>query len=202
MTASPDSISQPGSTAVPVTLGYRPDIDGMRAVAVIAVILFHAFPDICPGGFIGVDMFFVLSGFLITGIILTGLSRGEFSFSGFYARRIRRIFPALFLVLVFSLAIGWCILTPGEWRLLAKSMLSGVVFASNLFQPSGVGYFDPPAHTEPLLHLWSLGIEEQFYIVWPLTLVVLWKLDPRKFNFRKFDSTSKRAERILAAILL
>jgi peptidoglycan/LPS O-acetylase OafA/YrhL len=100
----------------------------MRALAILAVILFHAFPEICPGGFIGVDIFFVLSGYLISSLILTGLDSQEFSFAGFYSRRIRRIFPALSLVLAFCLAAGWFILTPSEWHLLAKNSLTGAGF--------------------------------------------------------------------------
>src|ERR1019366_242025 len=115
----------------PAKSAYRPDIDGMRALAVSAVLLFHAFPEICPGGFTGVDIFFVLSGYLITSIILADLSRQAFSFASFYARRIRRIFPALSLVLIFCLIAGWFILFPHEWRLLAKNVLAGAGFYSN-----------------------------------------------------------------------
>jgi peptidoglycan/LPS O-acetylase OafA/YrhL len=156
-------------------LEYRRDIDGMRALAVTAVIVFHAFPKICPGGFTGVDVFFVLSGYLITGIILADLSRGEFSFSNFYARRIRRIFPALVVVLAACLAMGWFVLFPHEWRGLAKGVLAGAGFYSNFLVAGMHGYFDPAAQNQPLLHLWSLGVEEQFYIFWPVTLVLLWK---------------------------
>jgi len=159
----------------PLKLAYRPDIDGMRAIAVIAVILFHASPQICPGGFIGVDIFFVLSGYLITSIILVDLSREEFSFSRFYARRIRKIFPALSMVLAFCLVVGWFILFPHEWKALAKNVLAGAGFYSNFLAARTNGYFDDAAKKQPLLHLWSLGIEEQFYIFWPLTLVLLWK---------------------------
>src|SRR5271154_5647700 len=114
----------------PLKLAYRADIDGMRGLAILAVILFHAFPEICPGGFTGVDIFFVLSGYLITGIVLADLSRGAFSFAGFYARRIRRIFPALSLVLIFCLAAGWFLLFPHEWRALARNVLAGAGFYS------------------------------------------------------------------------
>ena len=175
----------------PVSIRYRPDIDGMRAVAVIVVILFHNFPDKCPGGFIGVDIFFVLSGYLISAVILGGLRRREFSLAGFYARRIRRIFPALSLVLFSTLLVGWCILAPREWHQLAKDVLEGAGFVSNLLHPPGDGYFSP-AHAEPLLHLWSLGIEEQFYLVWPLALIVVWKL----------AGDGQRGGRVLAGILL
>src|ERR1700730_1144450 len=106
-------------------LAYRPDIDGMGALAVNAVILFHSFPEICPGGFTGVDIFFVISGYLITNIILADLIHGTFSFSAFYARRIRRIFPALSLVLAFCLVCGWFILFPQEWHALSRNVLAG-----------------------------------------------------------------------------
>ena len=156
-------------------LAYRRDIDGMRGLAVSAVVLFHAFPRICPGGFSGVDVFFVLSGYLITSIILADLSREEFSFSGFYSRRIRRIFPALVVVLAACLAVGWLVLFPNEWHALANNVLAGAGFYSNFLVAGMNGYFDPGSQRQPLLHLWSLGIEEQFYIFWPVTLVLLWK---------------------------
>lgn len=156
-------------------LAYRPDIDGMRALAVAAVILFHSFPEVCPGGFTGVDIFFVISGYLITSIILADLVHGTFSFSSFYARRIRRIFPALSMVLAFCLICGWFILFPQEWHALSRNVLAGAGFFSNFLNASQNGYFDPSARAQPLLHLWSLGIEEQFYIFWPVTLVLLWK---------------------------
>jgi peptidoglycan/LPS O-acetylase OafA/YrhL len=158
---------------------YRPDIDGLRAVAVLSVVTFHAFPALMKGGFIGVDVFFVISGFLISTIIFQGLDGGNFSFSEFYARRIRRIFPALVLVLLASLAFGWLVLIPEELNQLGKHIAAGVGFVSNFVLWRESGYFDNSAETKPLLHLWSLGIEEQFYIVWPLVLWLAWK---RKFN--------------------
>lgn len=156
-------------------LSYRRDIDGLRAVAVLCVVLFHAFPALLHGGFIGVDIFFVISGFLITGIVVRELEQGSFSFAHFYARRIRRIFPALVLVLGASLAFGWIALFPDEYRQLGKHAVGGAGFAANLFYWAQVGYFDTAAETKPLLHLWSLGIEEQFYIVWPVLLLLAWK---------------------------
>jgi peptidoglycan/LPS O-acetylase OafA/YrhL len=158
---------------------YRPDIDGLRAAAVIFVVIFHAFPEWIKGGFIGVDIFFVISGFLISTIIFENLDRGTFSFSEFYARRVKRIFPALLLVLISVLVFGWFVLLADEYMQLGKHVASGAGFISNIILWGEAGYFDNSAETKPLLHLWSLGIEEQFYIVWPLLLWFAWK---QKFN--------------------
>jgi peptidoglycan/LPS O-acetylase OafA/YrhL len=158
---------------------YRPDIDGLRAVAVLAVIAFHAFPNWIRGGFIGVDVFFVISGYLISTIIFENLERGTFSFNEFYARRVKRIFPALLLVLIICFAFGWFALLADEYKQLGKHIAAGAGFISNFILWNEAGYFDNSAETKPLLHLWSLGIEEQFYIVWPLLLWFAWK---RKFN--------------------
>ena len=152
---------------------YRPDIDGLRAIAVSAVVLHHAFPHFFPGGFIGVDIFFVISGYLISSIILDNLARSKFSFVDFYARRVKRIFPALFLVLAFTLAYGWYVLTPNEYKALGKHTVAGSFFLSNFAFWKEAGYFDASAVEKPLLHLWSLAIEEQFYIFWPLILFAL-----------------------------
>ena len=149
---------------------YRPDIDGLRALAVLSVVASHAFPDVMPGGFIGVDIFFVISGFLISTILLENLKKGTFSFADFYARRIRRIFPALLVVLSASYAFGWFALLPDEFMQLGKHIAAGAGFVSNFVLWSESGYFDTAAELKPLLHLWSLGIEEQFYILWPLLL--------------------------------
>ena len=158
---------------------YRPDIDGLRAVAVFAVVAFHAFPGWMHGGFIGVDVFFVLSGYLISTIIFENLDQGTFTFSDFYVRRIKRIFPALITVLIACFIVGWFGLLADEFKQLGKHIAAGAGFASNLLLWNEAGYFDNSADTKPLLHLWSLGIEEQFYIVWPLLLWFAWK---RKFN--------------------
>lgn len=158
---------------------YRPDIDGLRAVSVLAVVAFHAFPSWVKGGFIGVDVFFVISGYLISTIIFENLDKGTFSFSEFYSRRIRRIFPALLLVLIACFAFGWFVLLADEYKQLGKHIAAGAGFISNFILWNEAGYFDNSAETKPLLHLWSLGIEEQFYIVWPLLLWFAWK---RKFN--------------------
>ncbi len=149
---------------------YRRDIDGLRAFAVLAVVAFHAFPWLMPGGFVGVDVFFVISGYLISGLISQRLAENRFTFADFYARRIKRIFPALIVVLAACLAFGWFALLPGELQALGKHIASGVGFVSNFALWREAGYFDASAATKPLLHLWSLGIEEQFYLVWPLAL--------------------------------
>jgi peptidoglycan/LPS O-acetylase OafA/YrhL len=152
---------------------YRPDIDGLRAIAVLSVVAYHAFPHAARGGFTGVDVFFVISGYLISGLILEDLQRGRFSFSRFYARRFRRIFPALIVVLAACLLYGAIALAPDEFRELGKQAAAGAGFSSNLLQWSQAGYFDQKASAKPLLHLWSLGVEEQFYFAWPIMLVML-----------------------------
>ena len=149
----------------------RSDIDGIRGIAVLAVVLFHAFPRVIRGGFVGVDVFFVLSGYLITGIILEDLGAGRFSFAAFYGRRVRRIFPALVVVLVAVAAIGWLFLFAREFLQLGRHVAGGAAFVSNLVLWNESGYFDNASETKPLLHLWSLGIEEQFYLAWPLLMV-------------------------------
>ena len=154
---------------------YRSDIDGLRAIAVLAVVVFHAFPALVPGGFIGVDIFFVISGFLISTILANALANGSFSFAGFYARRIKRIFPALLLVMAATLAFAWFALFPDELAQLGRHVAGGAGFLSNVVLWQEVGYFDRAADTKPLLHLWSLAIEEQFYIVWPVLLLLAWK---------------------------
>ncbi len=136
---------------------------------------FHSFPGWVRGGFVGVDVFFVISGFLITGIIIDELNRDDFSFVRFYARRIRRIFPALIVVLAASFWLGWMLLLPDEMTSLGKNIFGGATFSSNLVLLAEGGYFDIEAVRKPLLHLWSLGIEEQFYILWPVLLFVSFK---------------------------
>jgi peptidoglycan/LPS O-acetylase OafA/YrhL len=162
-------------SSAPAHPAYRKDIDGLRAVAVLAVLGFHAFPERVPGGFVGVDVFFVISGYLISTIILGNLRAGRFSFADFYARRVRRIFPALGLVLAACLAIGWFVLLADEYEQLGKHVVAGAGFVANLLLWHESGYFDVDSALKPLLHLWSLGVEEQFYLVWPLALWIGWR---------------------------
>ena len=154
---------------------YRPDIDGLRAIAVVSVILHHALPEKFKGGFVGVDVFFIISGYLISSIILAGLRKERFSFVDFYAKRIKRIFPALTLVLITTLVMGWYLLGPPDYKQLGKHVFAGSAFVSNLAFWREAGYFDANSVNKPLLHLWSLAIEEQFYMLWPLTLFLLHK---------------------------
>ena len=155
---------------------YRPDIDGLRAFSVFFVIGYHAFPEIFKAGFIGVDIFFVISGYLISSILIRNLKNNSFSFLDFYIRRIRRIFPALILVLVVCFAFGWFSLFPIEFKQLGKHIAGSAGFISNFILWNESGYFDNAANTKPMLHIWSLGIEEQFYFIWPLILWLIFKI--------------------------
>jgi peptidoglycan/LPS O-acetylase OafA/YrhL len=151
---------------------YRPDIDGLRAFSVLAVILFHL-NGALPGGYIGVDVFFVISGFLIGGIVLSEVDAGKFSFAHFYERRIRRIFPALITTLIVSAIAAFKLLGTLELSAFAKSAIAALFSAANIYFYATSGYFAATATDVPLLHLWSLGVEEQFYIVFPLIVVLL-----------------------------
>ncbi|HEY6093488.1 MAG TPA: acyltransferase family protein [Gallionellaceae bacterium] len=155
---------------------YRPDVDGLRAVAILSVVIFHAFPAVLPGGFVGVDIFFVISGFLISSIIFKSLVRDDFRFLEFYAHRVKRIFPALTLVLVATYALGWFTLLPEEFAQLGKHMAAGAGFVQNFALWNEAGYFDIASELKPLMHLWSLAIEEQFYLVYPLLIWGAWRL--------------------------
>jgi len=168
--------SAPQSQSDGTSIAYRPDIDGLRAIAVLAVVGYHTFPDLIPGGFIGVDIFFVISGYLISSIIFKNLTSKSFSFFDFYSRRIRRIFPSLIAILVFSYIIGWYSLLEDEYSQLGKHIAAGAGFLSNFVLLNESGYFDNYADTKPLLHLWSLGIEEQFYICWPFLIYIIWRI--------------------------
>lgn len=152
---------------------YRPDIDGLRAVAVLPILFNHAGVRGFGGGYIGVDIFFVISGFLITGIVTRDIALGRFSVAEFYRRRVLRIFPALFVMLALVSVVALLALMPGELVRFARSVAATTLFVSNIFFFSEVGYFDLSAHAKPLLHTWSLGIEEQFYILWPLMLALV-----------------------------
>lgn len=154
----------------------RDDIDGLRAIAVLSVVLYHYFPALAPGGFIGVDVFFVISGFLITGLIVGDLKESSFSFGGFYARRIRRLFPSLLAILIASYAFGWFVLSPEQFEHLGAYLAAAAAFGSNFLSLHEAGYFSSDSHTKPFLHLWSLGIEEQFYVLWPILLWVTYRL--------------------------
>lgn len=150
---------------------YRPDIDGLRAIAVLTVVLFHANLGM-SGGFVGVDVFFVISGFLITSIIVREISDGRFSFWNFYKRRALRILPALFAMIIGCFIVGWFVLPPFDYGRLARSAMAAVAFYPNFFFLNNSGYFAAEAITQPLLHTWSLGVEEQFYFVAPLLLII------------------------------
>ena len=155
------------------TLKYRADIDGLRALAVLSVLIYHVSPQSLPGGFLGVDIFFVISGYLISLIVFRDQAAGTFSFADFYARRIRRLFPALAIVLLATIVFGAFALFADEYQRLGKHTLSAIVFLLNFQLMNEAGYFDVASDSKPLLHLWSLSIEEQFYLVWPALLVVL-----------------------------
>ncbi|WMT74875.1 acyltransferase family protein [Bradyrhizobium sp. Ash2021] len=155
---------------------YRPDVDGLRAIAVLLVMNYHAFPEAIPGGFIGVDIFFVISGFLITGIIARDLDLKRFSLVGFYVRRIRRIFPALIVVLCAALVLGSLWMLPAAYAQLGSDVFASAAFFANIALLLQSGYFDIESAKKPLLHLWSLGIEEQFYLFWPLLLMLAVRL--------------------------
>jgi peptidoglycan/LPS O-acetylase OafA/YrhL len=159
---------------------YRPDIDGLRAIAVLAVVINHAAPSLLPGGFLGVDIFFVISGYLISQIIFRELREGSFSFASFYARRIRRLFPALLTVLLAVLAFGAFALFADEYAQLARHAYWSMAFLENFRLMNESGYFDAASHTKPLMHLWSLSVEEQFYLAWPLLMALTWRSGKRK----------------------
>lgn len=161
---------------------YRKDLDGLRGLAILLVLGFHAFPGYFPGGFIGVDIFFTLSGYLITGSILSDYFSGKFRFKKFYSKRIRRIFPALITVLSISILMGYFILTPREYYKLSKGIIWGIEFDSNLYYMMEAGYFDTKSELKILLNLWSLAIEEQFYILWPVLLLIILKLRKNTFQ--------------------
>lgn len=158
---------------------YRAEIDGLRALAVVPVILFHAGFEWFSGGFVGVDVFFVISGYLITTIILAELEKGKFSIVSFYERRARRILPALFLVMFVCIPFAWILLSPAELISFSKSLMAVQIFASNFFFWQDGGYFETAAELKPLLHTWSLAVEEQYYVLFPLFLMLLWRLGER-----------------------
>jgi peptidoglycan/LPS O-acetylase OafA/YrhL len=160
-------------------LRYRPEIDGLRAIAVIPVIFFHARWNLFRGGYVGVDVFFVISGYLITSIIVADLKEKKFSLIHFYERRARRILPALFFIVAICIPIAWLLLLPGDLKNFARSVIAVATFSSNFLFWSESGYFDTAAELKPLLHTWSLAVEEQFYILFPLILIFAWRFGRR-----------------------
>ncbi|MEK9139851.1 MAG: acyltransferase, partial [Nitrospirota bacterium] len=159
---------------------YRPEIDGLRAIAVIPIILFHAGFQLFSGGFVGVDVFFVISGYLITTIILAELETGQFSLLKFYERRARRILPALYVVMALCLPFAWLWLMPSDAKEFSNSAMAVLVFASNIFFWQSSDYFDAGSELKPLLHTWSLGVEEQFYVLFPIFLMLAWRLGRKR----------------------
>ncbi|KPX98563.1 Acyltransferase 3 [Pseudomonas amygdali pv. myricae] len=157
-------------------LGYRPEIDGLRALAVIPVILYHAGLPLFSGGFVGVDIFFVISGYLITSIILAQMLNGRFSLIDFYERRARRILPALFVMMLVCLPVAWLTLDPSDLKYFAKSLVAVPTFSSNLLFWLESGYFDATAELKPLLHTWTLAVEEQYYLFFPPLLMLAWSM--------------------------
>ncbi len=158
---------------------YRKEIDGLRALAVLPVILFHAGFGIFSGGFVGVDVFFVISGYLITSIIMDELETGRFTLAGFYERRARRILPALFFVMLACLPFAWWLLLPHELEAFGQSLMAVAVFASNILFWLQTDYFAATSEQIPLLHTWSLAVEEQYYVLFPLLMMLAWGLGKR-----------------------
>lgn len=159
---------------------YQPEVDGLRAISVLTVVIFHAFPKFMPGGFIGVDVFFVISGYLITSIILQDCGRKRWDYINFYERRILRLFPALIIVLLASYVVGWNTLFANEFKIFGKHLLASAGFFSNYTYWLESGYFDTAAERKILLNLWSLAVEQQFYILWPILLIFLIKIKKLK----------------------
>lgn len=150
---------------------YQPEIDGLRAIAVMSVVLYHAKFPFLSGGYIGVDVFFVISGYLITRLILKDLEREQFSYSDFYIRRARRLFPALFTTLAATFAVAYFLFVPDHFERLSGALISSLIWSSNIYFWLQTSYFDADAYVKPLLHTWSLSVEEQFYLIWPVTIV-------------------------------
>lgn len=180
---------------------YRKDIDGLRALAVLSVIFFHLDISFFKSGFLGVDIFFVISGYLITSIIIRDLQEGRFSLKNFYLRRARRILPALIAVLVFSSFFAWLVLLPAELRQYAKTMVSALASVSNIYFYNSLsfGYFASDASIIPLLHTWSLGIEEQFYFFWPVTLIFVFNLG---ISWKQKENFGVKSKVLVVTLLL
>lgn len=172
---------------------YRPDLDGLRAVAVVAVVAYHFGLAPFAGGFVGVDIFFVISGFLINSIITREAKAGGFSLLAFYGRRIKRVFPALLVVIAATLVVGWFLLLPADYESLGAQSAAAALGVSNFYFMWNTGYFDRAADLLPLLHTWSLGVEEQFYLVWPALFLLAWKVG---------NGSSRAMVGVLAAIAI
>ena len=162
---------------------HLPHIDGLRAIAVLLVVIYHAWPEYLPGGFVGVDVFFVISGFLITRLIVQSIELGQFSILDFYIRRVRRLMPAAVVVCLVTSAIATIIMLPHDLKLFGRSLTAASLLVSNFHFANNTGYFAPSADTLPLLHTWSLAVEEQFYLVWPLALLGLFGLGRIRWAF-------------------
>lgn len=161
---------------------YQPEIDGLRAIAVMSVVLFHAQIPLFDGGFVGVDVFFVISGYLITRLLIKDVEKGSFSFSQFYLRRTRRLFPALFVTVALTFIIGALLLTPYHMEGLGGSAITSLFWTSNIYFWLQSGYFDADAYTKPLLHTWSLSVEEQFYLMWPAMILLVLRSEKLRHN--------------------
>jgi peptidoglycan/LPS O-acetylase OafA/YrhL len=162
---------------------YRKEIDGLRSIAVLPVIFFYAGLSIFSGGYVGVDIFFVISGYLITSIIISETNSGNFSLINFYERRARRILPALYFVIIVCLPFAWFWMMPFQLRDFSGSIVSVVFFVSNIFFWKKSGYFQPEAEDNPLLHTWSLGVEEQYYLLFPLLVIIFWRYGFKSFFY-------------------
>ena len=154
---------------------YRAEIDGLRALAVAPVILFHAGFELFSGGFVGVDVFFVIGGYLITMVLIEDIEKKQFSIVYFYERRVRRILPALYMVMAFSIFVAWILLSDAALNKFGNGLLGVTLFVSNIILRQEEGYFDEAAELNPLLHTWSLSVEEQYYLLFPLFLVIAWR---------------------------
>lgn len=154
-------------------VNFRYDINGLRAIAVLVVVIFHFLPTYLTGGFVGVDVFFVISGFLMTSIIFNGLANNKFNLFKFYVSRANRIIPALGVLCLILVILGWFFLPPTEYKSLGKHIVGSITFLSNIFYWQESGYFDASSHEKWLLHTWSLSVEWQFYIIYPVILLIL-----------------------------